>query len=145
MTYLQARGCILLASSPEILACAKKVTGESLDHLTSWDALHAALPVGTVSGVPKGRYTLIGAQLAVEFVAKENFVTVIDGWEGSRREEFVEDPMCLLKRMMEKWKPQPKVELPDTFCGGWFGYFYDTFRYVEKKLPFSSAPMPPRY
>ncbi|KAG5537047.1 hypothetical protein RHGRI_024482 [Rhododendron griersonianum] len=101
-----------------------------------------------ISTLPSGngRYTLIGAQPAVEFVAKENFVTVIDGWEGSRREEFVEDPMRLLKRMMEKWKPQPLVGLPDTFCGGWFGYFsYDTFRYVEKKLPFSSAPKDDRY
>lgn len=30
-----------------------QVTGELLDHLTSWDALRAALPVGTVSGAPK--------------------------------------------------------------------------------------------
>ncbi|KAK3206500.1 hypothetical protein Dsin_020546 [Dipteronia sinensis] len=131
MTYLQARGCILVASSPEILTRVKKtkvtnrplagtvrrgktpkedlmfekellndekqcaehimlvdlgrndvgkvskpgsvkveklmnieqyshvmhisstVTGELLDNLTSWDALRAALPVGTVSGAPK--------------------------------------------------------------------------------------------
>ncbi|KAL5076775.1 hypothetical protein RYX36_015759 [Vicia faba] len=133
MTYLQARGCILAASSPEILAriknkkivnrplagtckrgntpeedeklsakllkdekqCAEHVmlvdlgrndvgkvsksgsvkveklmnveryshvmhisstvTGELQDHLTCWDALRAALPVGTVSGAPKVR------------------------------------------------------------------------------------------
>lgn len=131
MTYLQARGSILVASSPEILTCVKKgkiinrplagtirrgktpkedymlekqllndekqcaehimlvdlgrndvgkvskpgsvsvdklmnieryshvmhisstVTGQLLDHLTNWDALRAALPVGTVSGAPK--------------------------------------------------------------------------------------------
>ncbi|KAL8093611.1 anthranilate synthase alpha subunit 1, chloroplastic [Apium graveolens] len=131
MTYLQARGCILVSSSPEILTSVKKkkivnrplagtirrgktseedemqemqllndekqcaehimlvdlgrndvgkisksgsvnveklmtieryshvmhisstVTGELLDHLSSWDALRAALPVGTVSGAPK--------------------------------------------------------------------------------------------
>uniref|UniRef100_A0A7N2L3T2 Uncharacterized protein n=1 Tax=Quercus lobata TaxID=97700 RepID=A0A7N2L3T2_QUELO len=131
MTYLQARGCIIVASSPEILTRVKKrkitnrplagtarrgktpkedlmlekellndekqraehimlvdlgrndvgkvskpgfvkveklmnveryshvmhisstVTGELLDHLTSWDVLRAALPVGTVSGAPK--------------------------------------------------------------------------------------------
>jgi len=29
------------------------VTGELLDELSSWDALRAALPVGTVSGAPK--------------------------------------------------------------------------------------------
>ncbi|XP_048420628.1 anthranilate synthase alpha subunit 2, chloroplastic isoform X3 [Pyrus x bretschneideri] len=80
MTYLQARGCILVASSPEILTRVKKVskpgsvkveelmnieryshvmhisstvTGELLDDLTSWDVLRTALPVGTVSGAPK--------------------------------------------------------------------------------------------
>ncbi|XP_021279323.1 anthranilate synthase alpha subunit 2, chloroplastic-like isoform X2 [Herrania umbratica] len=131
MTYLQARGCILVASSPEILTHVKKgkvtnrplagtirrgktpkedlmlekelladekqcaehimlvdlgrndvgkvskpgsvkveklmnieryshvmhisstVTGELLNGLSSWDALRAALPVGTVSGAPK--------------------------------------------------------------------------------------------
>ncbi|XP_058207236.1 anthranilate synthase alpha subunit 1, chloroplastic-like isoform X2 [Rhododendron vialii] len=130
MTYLQARGCILVASSPEILTRVKKnivnrplagtsrrgktsdedemletqllndekqcaehimlvdlgrndvgkvseggsvnveklmtveryshvmhisstVTGELKDNLTCWDALSAALPVGTVSGAPK--------------------------------------------------------------------------------------------
>ncbi|GAV56758.1 Chorismate_bind domain-containing protein/Anth_synt_I_N domain-containing protein [Cephalotus follicularis] len=131
MTYLQARGCILVGSSPEILTRVKKnkivnrplagtvrrgktteedqkleaqllndpkecaehvmlvdlgrndvgkvsksgsvkveklmnveryshvmhisstVTGELLDNLTCWDALRAALPVGTVSGAPK--------------------------------------------------------------------------------------------
>lgn len=30
-----------------------QVTGELLDNLTCWDALRAALPVGTVSGAPK--------------------------------------------------------------------------------------------
>ena len=29
------------------------MTGELFDHLTCWDALRAALPVGTVSGAPK--------------------------------------------------------------------------------------------
>ncbi|KAJ0020623.1 hypothetical protein Pint_32569 [Pistacia integerrima] len=136
MTYLQARGCILVASSPEILTRVKKnkitnrplagtirrgktpkedlmferellndekqcaehimlvdlgrndvgkvskpgsvkverlmnieryshvmhisstVTGELLDHLCSWDALRAALPVGTVSGAPKVYFIL---------------------------------------------------------------------------------------
>nr|GMD25276.1 anthranilate synthase alpha subunit 2, chloroplastic-like isoform X1 [Ipomoea batatas]GMD27112.1 anthranilate synthase alpha subunit 2, chloroplastic-like isoform X1 [Ipomoea batatas] len=131
MTYLQARGCILVASSPEILTRVKKgkitnrplagtvrrgktpkedrmqekillndqkqcaehimlvdlgrndvgkvskfgsvnveklmnieryshvmhisstVTGDILENLSSWDALRAALPVGTVSGAPK--------------------------------------------------------------------------------------------
>ncbi|EYU45742.1 hypothetical protein ABFS82_O000500 [Erythranthe guttata] len=89
-----------------------------------------------------GRYSVIGAQPTMEIVAKENMVTIVDHHEGRRTEEFVEDPMVVPRRIMEKWKPQRIDELPDAFCGGWVGYFsYDTVRYVEKrKLPFSKAP-----
>jgi anthranilate synthase component 1 len=36
-----------------MLILSMQVTGELQDHLTCWDALRAALPVGTVSGAPK--------------------------------------------------------------------------------------------
>jgi hypothetical protein len=36
-----------------MLSPKMQVTGELHDHLTCWDALRAALPVGTVSGAPK--------------------------------------------------------------------------------------------
>ncbi|XP_057991362.1 anthranilate synthase alpha subunit 1, chloroplastic isoform X2 [Hevea brasiliensis] len=90
----------------------------------------------------QGRYSVVGAQPAIEIVAKENKVTIMDHEEGSLTEEFVEDPMTIPRSISEGWKPQIITELPDTFCGGWVGYFsYDTVRYVEKKkLPFSSAP-----
>ncbi|GMH07371.1 hypothetical protein Nepgr_009211 [Nepenthes gracilis] len=93
-----------------------------------------------------GRYSVVGAQPTMEIVAKENMVTVMDHHEGRRTEEFVEDPMVVPRRIMEKWKPQHIDELPEVFCGGWVGYFsYDTVRYVEKKkLPFSSAPVDDR-
>ncbi|KAM7255843.1 hypothetical protein ACFE04_011584 [Oxalis oulophora] len=89
-----------------------------------------------------GRYSVIGAQPSVEIVAKENMVTIMDHHEGKRTEEIVEDPMTVPRRIMEGWVPQRTDELPETFCGGWVGYFsYDTIRYAEnKKLPFHSAP-----
>ncbi|XP_019233823.1 PREDICTED: anthranilate synthase alpha subunit 2, chloroplastic isoform X1 [Nicotiana attenuata] len=93
-----------------------------------------------------GRYSVIGAQPTMELVAKENMVTIMDHHEGRRTEEFVEDPMIVPRRIMERWKPQCIDELPEAFCGGWVGYFsYDTVRYVEKKkIPFSNAPMDDR-
>ncbi|XP_009606078.1 anthranilate synthase alpha subunit 2, chloroplastic-like isoform X3 [Nicotiana tomentosiformis] len=89
---------------------------------------------------------VIGAQPTMEIVAKENMVTIMDHQEGRRTEEFVEDPMIVPRRIMERWKPQCIDELPEAFCGGWVGYFsYDTVRYVEKKkLPFSNAPVDDR-
>ncbi|XP_010256591.1 PREDICTED: anthranilate synthase alpha subunit 2, chloroplastic isoform X2 [Nelumbo nucifera] len=89
-----------------------------------------------------GRYSVIGAHPMMEVVAKENFVTIMDHDNGSRIEEYVDDPMVIPRKIMENWKPQRIDELPGVFCGGWVGYFsYDTVRYVEKKkLPFSRAP-----
>lgn len=89
-----------------------------------------------------GRYSVVGAQPAVEIVAKENDVTILDHYKGKLKEIVVEDPMTIPREISESWKPQLISELPDTFCGGWVGYFsYDTVRYLEKKkLPFSQAP-----
>ncbi|KAM5583301.1 anthranilate synthase alpha subunit 2, chloroplastic-like [Rosa sericea] len=36
-----------------VMHISSSVTGELLDHLSSWDVLRTALPVGTVSGAPK--------------------------------------------------------------------------------------------
>ncbi|KAL8224095.1 hypothetical protein R6Q57_019570 [Mikania cordata] len=46
------------------------------------------------------------------------------------------------QKLSDGWEPQLLDGLPDTFCGGWVGYFsYDTVRYIEKKkLLFIDAP-----
>ncbi|KAM7276368.1 hypothetical protein ACFE04_018234 [Oxalis oulophora] len=88
-----------------------------------------------------GRFSIVGAHPTLEIVAKENKVTVMDHDLGSMVEEYVEDPMAIPQRITANWKPELIDELPETFCGGWVGYFgYDTVRYGEKKLPFTSAP-----
>ncbi|KAJ3682664.1 hypothetical protein LUZ60_012891 [Juncus effusus] len=92
-------------------------------------------------GPNMGRYGAVGANPAMEIVAKENKVTIIDHEDGTSREEMVEDPMEVPRQIMQAWNPQLSHDLPDTFTGGWVGFFsYDTVRYVEKKkLPFSGA------
>ncbi|XP_078436482.1 anthranilate synthase alpha subunit 1 [Wolffia australiana] len=94
------------------------------------------------AGTNVGRYSVVGAQPAMEIVAKENWVTVMDHEDGQKKEEFADDPMAVPRKFMERWNPQSVDDLPEAFCGGWVGYFsYDTVRYVEKKkLPFSKAP-----
>ncbi|KAA8539616.1 hypothetical protein F0562_026308 [Nyssa sinensis] len=66
-----------------------------------------------------GRYSVVGAQPAIEIVAKENKVTIVDHRKGSLTEEVVDDPMKIPRSISECWKPQLIDELPDAFCGGW--------------------------
>lgn len=60
---------------------------------------------------------MVGAQPAMEIVAKESLVTTMDHVKGKRTEEFVEDPMGVPKQVMERWNPQLVDELPEIFCG----------------------------
>ncbi|XP_022133462.1 anthranilate synthase alpha subunit 1, chloroplastic-like [Momordica charantia] len=96
----------------------------------------------SVESNSQGRYSVVGAQPAMEVVAKENKVTILDHKKGRLTQEFVDDPFMVPIKISEQWKPKSVGGIPDTFCGGWVGYFsYDTMRYVEnKKLPFSKAP-----
>ncbi|XP_078182088.1 anthranilate synthase alpha subunit 1, chloroplastic-like [Carex rostrata] len=97
-------------------------------------------------GTSMGRYSVVGAQPAVEIVAKENSVSIVDHEEKRMTEEVVADPMTIPRSIMEDWTPQLIDDLPNIFCGGWVGYFsYDTVRYVERrKLPFVGAPFDDR-
>ncbi|KAK4363571.1 hypothetical protein RND71_018812 [Anisodus tanguticus] len=93
-------------------------------------------------GSSVGRYSVVGAEPSMEIVAKEHNVTILDHHTGKLTQKMVLDPMTIPTSISEGWKPRLIDELPDTFCGGWVGYFsYDTVRYVEnKKLPFLRAP-----
>lgn len=100
-------------------------------------------PQGTTN---VGRYSMVGAHPVMEIVAKEHKVTIMDHEKGQVTEQVVDDPMQIPRNMMEGWHPQQIDELPESFSGGWVGFFsYDTVRYVEKKkLPFSGAPQDDR-
>ncbi|KAK3147728.1 hypothetical protein QOZ80_3BG0286010 [Eleusine coracana subsp. coracana] len=100
-------------------------------------------PEGTTN---VGRYSMVGAHPVMEIVAKEHKVTIMDHEKGQVTEQVVDDPMQVPRSMMEGWNPQQIDQLPDSFSGGWVGFFsYDTVRYVEKKkLPFSGAPQDDR-
>ncbi|KAL6200389.1 hypothetical protein ACLB2K_030171 [Fragaria x ananassa] len=62
-----------------------------------------------------GRYSIVGAQPAMEIVAKENKVPALDHEGGCSLDQFVEqDPMAVPKRISENWSPQLIDELPNT-------------------------------
>ncbi|KAJ9553486.1 hypothetical protein OSB04_017531 [Centaurea solstitialis] len=93
-----------------------------------------------------GRYSVVGSEPSIEIMAKENSVTIVDHKKGSLTQKVVDDPLEIPKSLSDGWEPQLLDGLPDTFCGGWVGYFsYDTVRYVEKKkLLFIDAPLDDR-
>lgn len=65
----------------------------------------------------QGRFSMVGAQPAMEVIAKENTLTVLDHEEGSRVETVVEDPMSAPGEITSKWQPVKVEGLPDVFCG----------------------------
>ncbi|KAK1415521.1 hypothetical protein QVD17_31304 [Tagetes erecta] len=89
-----------------------------------------------------GRYSVVGSSPSIEVIAKEKNVTIVDHEKGSWVHKVVDDPIEVPNAISATWEPQLLDGLPDTFCGGWVGYFsYDTVRYVEnKKLLFIDAP-----
>ncbi|KAK9830714.1 hypothetical protein WJX74_003977 [Apatococcus lobatus] len=96
-----------------------------------------------VNGNQTGRFSFVGAQPALEVVAKGQTVTVLDHVHGKRSVQQQADPMQVAIQLSEAWKPAALDGLPaDVFAGGWVGYTsYDTVRYVYPgKLPFRNAP-----
>jgi anthranilate synthase component I len=94
-------------------------------------------------GAAVGRYSYLGAQPAIEVIARGHEVTVIDHRVGTQRDAQEDDPLVVPQRLTAGWrcaKPQAAFALP-RFTGGWVGYAgYDTVRYVERdKLPFEAA------
>lgn len=65
----------------------------------------------------QGRYSVVGAQPAMEIVAKENVVTILDHSAGKVVKKLAEDPMAIPRAISEGWKPQLIQDLPDAFCG----------------------------
>ncbi|CAI5482283.1 unnamed protein product [Closterium sp. Yama58-4] len=95
-----------------------------------------------------GRYSYVGAQPALEVVARGvGPVSVVNHDKGKRETIEGKDPLQVVQDLSATWKPAASDSLPNSFCGGWVGYTsYDSVRYVEsKKLPFSSAPMDDRH
>lgn len=107
-------------------------------------------------GERQGRYSILGAQPAMEVIARGHEVTVLDH-RGKRRAEMPPessttteaDPLLVPMRLSKSLRMVvPKAGIgrgtskPKCFVGGWAGYAaYDTVRYAEpEKLAWSSAP-----
>ena len=103
------------------------------------------------NGSTVGRHSYLGAQPAMEVIAHDHDVTIIDHRAGTTSRSREADPISIPRRLTHSWKPVDSEavravasmrSLADSFTGGWVGYTaYDSVRYLEpEKLPFDSAP-----
>ncbi len=92
-----------------------------------------------------GRYSMLGAQPAVEVVAKGHYVTIIqtaaDGKQTERSQHHA-NPLAVLREMQSWSGIDARGPLPESFHGGWVGSVgFDAVRWLEpEKLPFDRAP-----
>ncbi len=123
--------------------------------LVSGDERHAPsfLLESVEGGERQGRYSIMGAQPALEVVARGDLVSrrvhrpmaPVNVQAGEKRES---DPLMALREITRNVRlvhpPQRRgtPPLPEAVLGGWVGYAaYDTVRYAETaKLDWSRAP-----
>lgn len=65
----------------------------------------------------QGRFSSLGARPAMEIIAKEGKITILNNRNDTKEEKTVDDPMSEPEQMAAKWKPVLVDGLPDTFCG----------------------------
>ena len=85
----------------------------------------------------------MGAQPALEVIARGETVTVLDHASQRREVTHEADPLAVPARLSAGWRPATAAleDLPPVFTGGWVGYTgYDTVRYV-----YSGALLPPAW
>ena len=90
-----------------------------------------------IDGARIGRYSFMGAQPALQVIARGHEVRIEDMRDPSRTRSFrSDDPLGEMQRITADYR-LAKVEGLPTFTGGWVGFAgYDTVRYLEgEKLP----------
>lgn len=92
------------------------------------------------NGTTVGRWSMLGAQPALQVVARGNDVEIRSP-SGTRRETSP-NPLDVVRLLGARFLPKALDPLPDAFHGGWVGYCgFDAVRYLEPaKLSFDRAP-----
>jgi anthranilate synthase component 1 len=94
------------------------------------------------NGTSVGRWSMLGAQPALEVVARGNEVEVRDRRSTEVRRSSSANPLELVRSLTAGLSPRAHGPLPAAFHGGWVGYCaFDAVRWLEPaKLPFAGAP-----
>ena len=94
-------------------------------------------------GAAIGRHSYVGAQPALEVIARAHEVSVLDHRSGTQRTLNHDNPLAVARELTSAWRVSSAfADASQRFAGGWVGYAgYDAVRYLEpERLPFTSAP-----
>ena len=148
------------AAAPEsglvVIPIAVRVLGDQLTPVLAYRRLVSRdqrtapsfLLESVENGDQQGRYSILGAHPVIEFIARQNTITVVNHETQSSESREATDPLAELRSLSAGWSLHiPKAArdrglLPACVLGGWFGYSaYDSVRYAEPgKLGFEHAP-----
>jgi anthranilate synthase component 1 len=141
-----------LAGQGNVIAMVRRLMSDQLTPVLGYRRLVAPdertapsfLLESVENGGGVGRHSYIGAQPAVEVIAKGSDVTVINNRTGQTARSTQDDPLVVPRALTGGWQvvADDRVFKRSFFRGGWVGYAgYDAVRYSEpEKLPFASAP-----
>lgn len=141
-----------LAAKGNVIALVQRLMSDQLTPVLGYRRLVAPdertapsfLFESVETGGSVGRHSYIGAQPAMEVIANEDRVRIVDHQRGDIVHSSIErDPMEVMRRATADWKVVVQHPMSQRrFTGGWVGYAaYDAARYFEPgKLPFARAP-----
>lgn len=98
------------------------------------------------NGTEVGRFSFIGANPAIELIARRQRVVIRNHEDNSEEIMDCINPLEKIRNLSMNWKVSAPVGCDDLplpgFLGGWVGYAgYDSVRYAEPEaMPFSDAP-----
>ena len=134
------RCCCGLAAGNGPRIAGRRLTGASAGawaaRLPGVQARPATCGANSTCGRLQGRYSFVGARPALEVIAREDQVTVVDHMAGTRTVSREADPLAVPQRLGAQWRPVTPEDMPPVFTGGWVGYCgYDTVRYTYASAP----------
>jgi len=92
---------------------------------------HRFLLESVEGGTTRGRYSIIGDTAIAIFKSKDG-TSNFENLQTGARQEFSENPLDLLKSLLQQYIHSPISDLP-FINGGFFGYLgYDVIRYIER-------------
>ena len=143
-----------LSSTSNVIPVVRRMMADHLSPVLAYRRLVSAddrsapsfLFESVENGTEVGRFSFIGANPAIELIARREQVVIRNHDDGSEEVINCANPLEKLRELSSNWTVSSPIGCADLplpgFLGGWVGYAgYDSVRYTEPDaMPFSDAP-----